>query len=290
MIVPIAVVQMKCGTNPQRNLQQAAAAVRDAAARGARIVCLPELFMSEYFCRQENHDHFRLAEEVPGPTTHHMCALAAELKVVLIVPLFERRAPGIYHNTAVIIEADGSLAGRYRKMHVPDDPQFHEKFYFTPGDLGFCAWETSAGAVGVLICWDQWYPEAARLTALKGARVIFYPTAIGWLPHEKAEYGAAQHDAWQTVQRSHAIANGVFVAAANRVGMEAGEGGAIEFWGGSFICDPWGQILGSAGHSEETVVMAPCELGDVEKARTHWPFLRDRRTDAYGGLTQRYLD
>jgi N-carbamoylputrescine amidase len=290
MIVKVGVVQMACSSNPEQNLEKAAAGLREAAARGAQIVCLPELFRSRYFCQAENHDNFRLAEEVPGPTTNYLGRLANELQIALIAPMFERRAPGIYHNAAAVIDADGTFLGKYRKMHVPDDPQFHEKFYFAPGDLGFAAWGTRYGKIGVLICWDQWYPEAARLTALKGARIIFYPTAIGWLPPEKTEYGESQHAAWQTIHRSHAIANGVFVVSANRVGLETNAGTGIEFWGASFICDPRGRLLEVAGHREEAVVVGACELDEVETVRTHWPFLRDRRLDAYNDLTQRYLD
>jgi N-carbamoylputrescine amidase len=281
---------MVCSSNPAQNLEKAAAGLREAAARGAQIVCLPELFRSRYFCQAEDHDNFRLAEEVPGPTTDYLGRLANELQVALIAPVFERRAAGIYHNTAAVIDADGTFLGKYRKMHVPDDPQFHEKFYFAPGDLGFSAWETRYGKIGVLICWDQWYPEAARLTALKGAKIIFYPTAIGWLPREKAEYGESQHSAWQTIHRSHAIANGVFVVSANRVGFESYAGNGIEFWGASFVCDPRGHLLEAAGHYEEAVVVGACDLDEVETVRTHWPFLRDRRLDAYNDLTQRYLD
>jgi len=290
MIVNIGLVQMSMCGDSSRNLQAATDGVRRAAARGARIICLPELFSSLYFCQVEEHAHFKLAEEVPGPTTELMSALARQLEVVLIVPLFERRAPGVYHNTAAVIDADGTCLGKYRKMHIPDDPLYYEKFYFSPGDLGFQAFNTRYGRIGVLICWDQWFPEAARLTALRGARIVFYPTAIGWHPREKAEHGPAEHAAWEIVQRSHAIANGVFVAAVNRVGQEGELPGGIEFWGASFVSDPGGTILARAGHDKEELLIAPCNLAEVETARTHWPFLRDRRLDAYAGLTSRLLD
>jgi N-carbamoylputrescine amidase len=290
MRIKAAVVQMACAPQAEANLEKAAALVRGAAGRGAQVVCLPELFRSRYFCQTEDHENFRLAEEIPGPGTEALGRLAGELGIVIIVPLFERRAPGLFHNTAAILDADGSLVGLYRKMHIPDDPQFHEKFYFAPGDLGFGAWQTRHGKIGVLICWDQWYPEAARLTALAGAQFLFYPTAIGWLPSEKVEFGEGQHAAWLTVQRSHAIANGIFVAAANRVGLEEAAGRAIEFWGGSFVCDPRGQVLASLDHESEAVLVVECDLGEVDTVRTHWPFFRDRRLDAYGGLTRRFLD
>jgi len=290
MIIRVGVVQMACSADPEENLFKAITRIREAAERGAQIVCLPELFRSRYFCQTEEHANFALAEEVPGPTSRQLGMLARECGVALVVPLFERRAPGLYHNTAAVIDADGRSLGKYRKMHIPDDPQFHEKFYFAPGDLGFAAWQTRYGQIGVLICWDQWYPEAARLTALQGAGILFYPTAIGWLPSEKEEFGDSQHAAWQTIQRSHAIANGVFVVSVNRVGLEAAGDTAIDFWGGSFVCNPRGQILAAARHDGEAVLVVQCDLGEVEIVRTHWPFLRDRRLDAYSGLTQRYLD
>ncbi|MGE5230255.1 MAG: carbon-nitrogen hydrolase [Deltaproteobacteria bacterium] len=287
--VTLGLVQSRCTLDPAENLRRAVAGVREARARGAEIVCLEELFRSQYFCQTEDHSHFALAEPVPGPTTEVLSKMAAELGVVIVASVFERRAEGLYHNTAAIIDADGRYLGKYRKMHIPDDPQYYEKFYFTPGDLGFLAWDTKFGRIGVLVCWDQWYPEAARLTALAGAQILFYPTAIGWLPAEKAEHGAQQQAAWEAIQRSHAIANGVFVCAVNRVGHEGPAGGGIEFWGGSFVADPGGRILAKAGHGEE-VLVAACDLGQVDASRTHWPFLRDRRIDAYGDLTKRYRD
>ena len=285
----IGLIQMRCSPDPGENLAKGLANIRQAARRGAQIICLPELFRSQYFCREENTEMFSLSEPVPGPSTEALSKLARELDVVIVGSVFERRAAGVYHNTAVILGADGALLGKYRKMHIPDDPQYLEKFYFTPGDLGFRSWDTRYGRIGVLVCWDQWYPEGARLTAMTGAEIIFYPTAIGWLPPEKAEYGERQQAAWETVQRGHAIANGVYVAAVNRVGFETSSAGGIEFWGGSFVADPNGRILTKAGHSEETLIVQ-CDLGQVDVVRTHWPFLRDRRVDAYAGITQRYLD
>jgi N-carbamoylputrescine amidase len=288
--VPVGLVQMRCSTDPADNLARAIAGIRTAAGRGAKIICLQELFRSQYFCQTEDHANFALAEAIPGPSTEALGKLAAELEVVIIASLFEKRAEGLYHNSAAVIDANGRYLGKYRKMHIPDDPQYFEKFYFTPGDLGFRAWDTAYGRIGVLVCWDQWYPEGARLTALQGAQILFYPTAIGWLPPEKTEYGAAQKDAWMTMQRSHAIANGAFVVAANRVGHEgAGAPGGIEFWGGSFVADPYGTVLQRAGESDEVLVVE-CDLGLVDVARTHWPFLRDRRIDAYADLTRRYID
>ncbi len=281
---------MSCRPDPRENLEKACSQVRQAASLGAEIVCLPELFLSLYFCQTEDHACFDLAESVPGPTTNEMSSLAAELGVVLVVPIFERRAPGVFHNSAAIIDADGSWLGTYRKMHIPDDPLYYEKFYFSPGDLGFKTWNTSKGRIGVLICWDQWYPEAARLTALSGATVLFYPTAIGWHPAEKAMHGATQHAAWQTIQQSHAIANGVFVAAVNRTGHEGAADGGIDFWGASFVAGPDGAILQAASHEREEILVVHCDLSMVETARIHWPFLRDRRVDAYGTIIQRYLD
>lgn len=283
--VSVGLVQMACGPNAAQNLSKALAAIHDAARRGARILCLQELFTGPYPCQSEDHARFADAEPIPGPSTERLAAAARELEVVIVGSLFERRAPGLYHNTAVVLDADGALLGLYRKMHIPDDPLYYEKFYFTPGDLGFRAFRTRYATVGVCVCWDQWFPEAARLTALHGAEILFYPTAIGWLPDEKATYGPSQHAAWETMMRSHAIANGVFVAAPNRVGRE----GALEFWGASFVSDPYGNVLSRAPHDAETNLVVPCDLNLIDVARTHWPFLRDRRVDSYGGITQRYL-
>jgi N-carbamoylputrescine amidase len=290
MPVSIGLIQMRCSVQPEHNLSKAETLVRDAARSGAQIICLPELFRSLYFCQAEDHSNFALAEEVPGPDTERFGSLARELEVVLIVPLFERRAPGIFHNSAAIVDADGSFLGKYRKMHIPDDPLYYEKFYFTPGDLGFPAWDTRYGRISVLICWDQWYPEAARLAALQGASAIFYPTAIGWHPDEKVQHGETQHSAWQTIQRSHAIANGVYVAAVNRVGHEGQVDGGIEFWGSSFVADPSGRVLRAASQDREEILVVPCDFSLVETTRTHWPFLRDRRLDAYANITRRYVD
>jgi N-carbamoylputrescine amidase len=287
--VTLGLIQMRCSENPAENFARAVTRVREAAARGAQVICLPELFRTQYFCQTEDHQFFQLAESIPGPSTEALAKVAAELGVVIVASLFEKRAEGLYHNTSAMIDADGKFLGKYRKMHIPDDPLFYEKFYFTPGDLGFRSWETRFGRSGVLICWDQWYPEAARLTALTGAQILFYPTAIGWLPAEKAEYGPSQQAAWETIQRSHAIANGVFVAAVNRVGHEGDPAGGIEFWGGSFVADPSGNILAKAGQDEETLIV-PCDTSRVDFARTHWPFLRDRRIDAYEGIGRRYID
>ena len=289
-LLRVGLVQMASADTAEANLEKAIAGIREAAGRGATVVCLQELFLGPYFCQTEDHAHFARAEAIPGPTTERLEAVARELGVVLVASLFEKRAEGLYHNTAALLDSDGQYLGKYRKMHIPDDPQYYEKFYFTPGDLGFRAWDTGAGRLGVLVCWDQWYPEGARLTALHGAKVLFYPTAIGWLPAEKAEYGEAQKEAWTTMQRSHAIANGVFVVAVNRVGHE-GEAhpGGIEFWGGSFVADPYGKVLARAGEGEEVLVV-DCDLSLVDVARTHWPFLRDRRIEAYGDLTRRYID
>lgn len=284
--VNIALVQMSCVDQAQPNVEKALQRIGEAAARGAHLVCLQELFAGPYPCQSEDHAQFERAEPIPGPTSERLSAAAREHGVVVIGSIFERRAPGVYHNTAVVFDADGSTAGIYRKMHIPDDPLYYEKFYFTPGDLGFRSFTTRFGKVGVCVCWDQWFPEAARLTGLTGAEVIFYPTAIGWIPGEKEVYGADQHSAWETMMRSHAIANGVFVAAPNRVGRE----GEVEFWGASFICDPYGKVLVRGSHDQEEIVMAECDFGLIDVARTHWPFLRDRRIDAYGDLTRRYLD
>jgi N-carbamoylputrescine amidase len=286
----LGLVQMRCTTDPEANLERAVAGVRDAVGRGAGVVCLPELFRTQYFCQREDAALFDLAESIPGPTSERMAALAKELGVVLVVSLFERRAAGVYHNTAVVLDADGRIAGRYRKMHIPDDPLYYEKFYFTPGDLGFSAFETRVGKIGTLVCWDQWYPEGARLTALAGADVLFYPTAIGWHPSEKSEFGARQLAAWQTIQRSHAIANGVYVAAVNRVGHEGPTDTGLEFWGASFVCDPFGVVVAEAPADAEAVLVVECDRRYQEDVRRNWPFLRDRRIDAYGAITQRLLD
>ena len=287
----VAVIQMRCVASPDANQVNAEKKIRAAAKMGAGIVCLPELYRSLYFCQEENHKHFALAEAIPGPTTKRLGALAKELGIVLVASLFERRAAGLYHNTAAILDTDGKMLGKYRKMHIPDDPLYYEKFYFTPGDLGFRSWETRRGKIGVCICWDQWFPESARLTAMSGAQILFFPTAIGWHPGEKAKHGAAQHDSWETIQRSHAIANGCYVAVPNRVGLETPVGGdGIQFWGQSFVCDPQGQIVGKAGRDEEEILCVDIDLQRVEEQRTHWPFLRDRRTDAYGDLSKRLID
>jgi N-carbamoylputrescine amidase len=288
----IGLVQMSMSRDVDANLQKAVARVREAAAKGATVVCLPELYRSPYFCQREDARLFDLAETVPGPSTEALGRAAREAGVVVVAPIFERRAPGLFHNTAAIIDADGSVRGLYRKMHIPDDPAFYEKFYFTPGDLGFRAFDTRAGRIGTLICWDQWYPEGARLTALQGAVVIFYPTAIGWHPHEKAEHGAGQRDAWRTVQRGHAIANGLYVAVVNRVGHETPpEGGpGLEFWGSSFVADPFGVVIAEGSLDKEEIVLAKVDLARIEEVRRNWPFLRDRRIDAYGGLERRFLD
>ncbi len=290
-VVRIGLVQMRCDADPEVNLAAAIAHIATAARRGAQIVCLPELFRSQYFCQSEDHANFALAEPVPGPTTAVLGDLARRLGIAIVASLFERRAAGVYHNTAALLDADGTIVGKYRKMHIPDDPLYYEKFYFTPGDLGFQAVDTRFARVGMLVCWDQWYPEAARLTALQGAEILFYPTAIGWHPGEKEAHGEAQHSAWETVQRAHAIANGIFVAVPNRIGHETPVGGAgIEFWGQSFVVDPAGQVMARASADREEVVVVDCDLARVDEARVHWPFLRDRRVDAYGGITKRFLD
>ena len=289
--VKIAVAQNRCTGDLAENLAAAERGVRNAAAKGAQIICLQELFRSEYFCQVEDHKYFELGEPIPGPTTERMQELAKELGVVIIASLFEKRTAGLYHNTAAVIDADGSYLGKYRKMHIPDDPLFYEKFYFTPGDLGFQAFDTKFARIGVCVCWDQWYPEAARLTALRGAQILFYPTAIGWHPSEKEKYGTRQHSSWETIQRGHAIANGCYVAAPNRIGHEAPDGGeGIEFWGQSFICDPAGQILARASVDQEEVLVIEADLNAVDTQRTHWPFLRDRRIDAYSDITRRLID
>ncbi len=285
-VISVGVVQMRCGDDVDANLQRAVDHITAAAKRGARVICLQELFRSPYFCQREDAALFDLAEPIPGPTSEALGRAAAAHGVAVIGSIFERRAAGLYHNTAVIFDADGTLRGLYRKMHIPDDPLYYEKFYFTPGDLGFQSFPVRGARVGALVCWDQWFPEGARLTALSGAQILCYPTAIGWHPREKAEFGAAQHEAWQLMQRSHAIANGVFVAVANRIGLE----GNLEFWGGSFIADPFGRILAQASSDQEEVLVAECDLRLIDETRRNWPFLRDRRIDAYGGLLQRFLD
>ncbi len=287
----IATPQMACGLDPKENLDKAVGQIRQAAAKGAQIVGLQELFTSVYFCQIEDHKYFGLAEAIPGPSTEVLCKVAAELEVVIVASLFERRSAGLYHNTAAVIDADGRYLGKYRKMHIPDDPLFYEKFYFTPGDLGFRSWKTRYADIGVCICWDQWYPEAARLTALRGAQILFYPTAIGWHPSEKAEYGSRQHNSWETIQRSHAIANGCYVAVTNRVGHEAPDGGpGLEFWGQSFVSDPAGQIIAKASVDREEVMVTEVDLDALDVQRTHWPFFRDRRIDAYQGMDRRFLE
>ena len=284
--VSVALVQMSCVASQERNVNKAVSRIAEAASAGAQIVCLQELFAGLYPCQSEDHARFGEAEPIPGPTSERIAEAARTHRVVVIGSFFERRAAGLYHNTAIIFDADGRMAGKYRKMHIPDDPLYYEKFYFTPGDLGFASFETRYGRLGTCVCWDQWYPEAARLTALSGAQILFYPTAIGWHASEKEEYGASQHAAWETMMRSHAIANGVFVAAPNRTGTE----GALEFWGASFVVDPNGNVLARASHDAEETLIVECNLDQIDVVRTHWPFLRDRRTDAYEGLTRRYLD
>ncbi|MDE1155226.1 MAG: carbon-nitrogen hydrolase [Acidobacteriaceae bacterium] len=302
----VALIQMSCEASTEANLAKAVARVREAAQNGATLICLPELFRAQYFCQREDHALFDITESIPGPSTAALAEVVREYKLVVIASLFERRAAGLYHNTAAILDHastnQDNIAATYRKMHIPDDPLYYEKFYFTPGDLGFQAQRTSAGPIGTLICWDQWYPEGARVTALKGAETLFFPTAIGWHPSEKEEYGERQYSAWQTIQRAHAIANGVFVCAVNRVGHEHGdvehngvlmkgpEGAGLEFWGGSFIADPFGRILALASHDKEEILYADLDAKEVEITRQHWPFLRDRRIDAYGGITSRFLD
>jgi N-carbamoylputrescine amidase len=264
--------------------------IREAAARGAQIICLQELFRSQYFCREENAERFNLAESIPGPSTEVIGKIARELKVIVVASLFERRAPGLYHNTAAVIGTDGELLGMYRKMHIPDDPLYYEKYYFTPGDLGFKNFDTPFGRIGVLVCWDQWYPEGARVTALHGANILFYPTAIGWHPSEKDQYGEAQLDAWRTIQRAHAIANGIYVAAVNRVGYEGPAENGLEFWGSSFVADPFGQVIVQASRDKEEILVVECDPGRMEEVRRNWPFLRDRRIDAYAPILSRWLD
>jgi len=285
----IGLVQMSCSPGPDANLQKAVARIRDAAEQGAEIICLQELFRSQYFCREENAELFNLAEPIPGPSTEALASVAKELHVSVVASLFEKRAQGLYHNTAAVIDADGTLGGLYRKMHIPDDPLYFEKFYFTPGDLGFRNFETRFSRIGVLVCWDQWYPEGARIASLQGANVLFYPTAIGWHPSEKEQYGEAQLDAWRTIQRAHAIANGVFVAAVNRTGFEGPPDNGLEFWGNSFVADPFGRVIAQAPANEEKVLVVECDPKQMDEVRRNWPFLRDRRIDAYAPIMQRWL-
>jgi N-carbamoylputrescine amidase len=293
----VGLIQMSMTSDPEENLQRAIERVREAAGRGAQIICLPELFQTQYFCQREDTSLFDLAEAIPGPTSTKLAEVAKELRIVLIASLFEKRAAGVYHNTAAMFDTDGTLRGLYRKMHIPDDPLYYEKYYFTPGDLGFRAFDTNVGRVGTLVCWDQWYPEGARLTALQGATVLFYPTAIGWHPDEKAEFGVAQHDAWRTIQRAHGIANGVYVAVVNRVGFETGDirgkaapGAGLEFWGGSFLCDPFGRVIAEGSHDKEEILVGEVDLKALEDIRRNWPFLRDRRIDSYAPITSRLID
>jgi N-carbamoylputrescine amidase len=293
----VGLIQMHCSAEPEENLHRACEKVREAADKGAQMVCLPELFRTQYFCQREDASLFDLAEPIPGPTTEALAPIAREKGIVIVASIFERRARGLYHNTAAVIGPQGQIQGLYRKMHIPDDPLYYEKYYFTPGDLGFKAFDTEFGRMGTLVCWDQWYPEGARLTALQGANILFYPTAIGWHPDEKAEYGEAQHDAWLTIQRGHAIANGVFVGVVNRVGHEFGDirgnraqGKGLEFWGGSFLCDPFGRVIAEASHDKEEILIRRCDLKLLEDVRRNWPFLRDRRIDSYAGITHRFLD
>ncbi len=285
----VGLVQMRCSPDQNQNLERAIRGIRDAASKGAEIICLQELFSSQYFCREENADLFDLAESIPGPSTESLAAVAKELQVSIVASLFEKRAQGLYHNTAAILDADGSLIGIYRKMHIPDDPLYYEKFYFTPGDLGFQNFETKYSRIGVLVCWDQWYPEGARITSLQGANVLFYPTAIGWHPAEKAEFGEAQLDAWRTVQRAHAISNGVFVAAVNRTGYEGSPESGLEFWGNSFVSDPFGRVMAQASADKEEVLVVECDPKKMDETRRNWPFLRDRRVDAYSPISSRWL-
>jgi N-carbamoylputrescine amidase len=286
--VKVGLIQMACSSNKQENLQKAVLKIKEAAEKGAQIICLQELFESLYFCDAEDYSHFQLAETVPGPSTEILAKLAAELKVVIIASLFEKRAQGLYHNTAAVLDADGAYLGKYRKMHIPDDPAYYEKFYFTPGDLGYKIFETKFAKVGVLICWDQWYPEAARITSLMGAEILFYPTAIGWASSQDESTNKEQYEAWQTIQRSHAIANGIHVVSVNRVGIE--QNGAMKFWGGSFVSNPFGSILYEASHEKEEVTVQEVDTGKTDRYRTHWPFLRDRRIDSYQPIVQRFID
>jgi N-carbamoylputrescine amidase len=290
-VVRLGLLQAQCSPDPAANLKKNLEMAERAAKQGAQIICTQELFRSQYFCQAEDHENFKLAEPIPGPSTAAFQKLAKKHGVVIIASLFEKRASGVYHNTAAVIDADGKLLGIYRKMHIPDDPLYYEKFYFTPGDLGFKAWQTKFGKVGVLVCWDQWYPEGARLTAMQGAEILFYPTAIGWHPKEKAAEGTKQHGAWELIQRSHAVANGCYVAVPNRVGVEQPVGGdGIEFWGQSFVAGTSGEILAKASHNKDEILIVPVDLAKVDITRTHWPFLRDRRIDAYSDLTKRLID
>ena len=282
----MGLVQMSCASEPEKNIRKAILKIGEAAKKGAQIVCLQELFRSQYFCQKEDIEFFKLAEPIPGPTTDALARVARQKKVVLVASIFEKRAAGVYHNTAVIIDTNGKIAGKYRKMHIPDDPLYYEKFYFTPGDLGFQTHNTSVGKIGALVCWDQWFPEAARLTALTGAQFLFYPTAIGWLPGEKEEMNQAQHSAWETIQRAHAIANGVYVVVVNRVGKE----GKLTFWGQSFVSDPFGRIIVRASSNKEEVLVVVCDLRKIDETRQNWPFLRDRRIDFYTPLSSRFLE
>ena len=293
----VGLIQLSCSPDPDANLEKAVQRVREAARNGAQIVCLPELFRTQYFCQREDPALFDLAEQIPGPTTEAMSRVAREIHTSIIVSLFEKRTRGLYHNTAVVISKDGNIAGLYRKMHIPDDPLYYEKYYFTPGDLGFKAFDTDVARIGTLVCWDQWYPEGARLTALHGAQILFYPTAIGWHPAEKEQYGVAQHDAWRTIQRAHAIANGVFVAVVNRVGHETGnirgneaKGPGLEFWGKSFLADPFGRVLAEASPDREEILCAEVNLREIDEVRRNWPFLRDRRIECYSDIGHRFLD
>jgi N-carbamoylputrescine amidase len=293
----IGLVQMSCGPEPDANVAKAAERVADAAKKGAAVICLPELFRTQYFCQREDHTFFDEAEPIPGPTVDRFAAIAQEHRVSVFVPIFERRSAGLYHNTTVVLGPEGTILGKYRKLHIPDDPLYYEKFYFAPGDLGVPTFDLPQGRAATLICWDQWYPEPARLAALGGAELLFYPTAIGWHPAEKEEFGKAQHDAWETIQRSHAVANGFYVGVPNRVGHEHGdvrglraEGPGIEFWGGSFVADPFGRVIAKASHDREEILFADVDPHEVETVRRHWPFLRDRRIDVYGPLTHRFLD
>jgi len=286
----VGLVQMRCDADPEVNLARAAERVRQAAAAGAQVVCLPELFRSPYFCQRQDPSVFDLAEPVPGPSTERLGRVARETGAVVVASVFERRAAGVYHNTAAVLDADGALLGIYRKMHIPDDPLYYEKYYFTPGDTGFRAFDTRFGRIGSLVCWDQWFPEGARLTAMQGASVLFYPTAIGWHPREKAQFGQAQHQAWELIQRSHAVANGVYVAAVNRVGHEGDPAAGLDFWGASFVSDPFGTVLHRSSHDREEVSVTECDPARTEDVRRNWPFLRDRRIDAYGDLVRRLID
>jgi len=286
----LALVQMRCEPEPEANMHKAIARIREAAAAGAQIVCLPELFRGHYFCQREDPALFDLAEPIPGPSTERLAQAAKATGTVVVASLFERRGPGVFHNSAAVLDGDGQLLGIYRKMHIPDDPLYHEKYYFAPGDTGFRTFDSRFGRIGVLVCWDQWFPEAARLMALRGAHILLYPTAIGWHPREKAEFGAAQHQAWELIQRSHAVANGLYVAAVNRVGHEGPPDGGLEFWGGSFVSDPFGGLMARGSHDKDELLLVQCDPARQDDIRRHWPFLRDRRIDAYGDLTKRWID